>query len=288
MPSFLEHPLSWAVVLPFLVTAVGILALRRAGGGRAAGYSGVMVGAGYLLALLTAGGLPPFPPPAGVGALFYLAVLGLLLGIGFDRFRDNRAIVNPFTRVVVLTAYVLLCAWWSLGAPLAGSSAGKILTLGLPLAIGGLIVALRLQHVAAQAPPAHPAIMVATAALGLAALAAIADSPPSTGVSVALAAAVAGHLIWNWPGEREPFTNAVLFVTAGALVILAVRVGWHTATPLVALPVLAMVFFADTPARQLWQRWRKAPESLYVFVLWAVCLVSMLLAVLVTWIGVEL
>ncbi|MCP5371467.1 MAG: hypothetical protein H6907_06990 [Hyphomicrobiales bacterium] len=288
MPSFLEHPLTWAVALPFMVAALGIWVLRRAGGGRAAGLAGAAVGAGYLLALVTAGGLPPFPPPAGVGALFYLVALGLVLGMVLDHFRDRPLVASPLLRVLLLGAHVLLCAWWSLGAPLAGAGTARILSQGLPLALGGLVVALRLRHVAAQAAPAHPAIMVMVAALGLAALAALADSPPATGIAIALAAAVAGHLAWNWPGEREPFSDSVLFVAAGALVVLAVRVGWHTATPLWALPVLAMAFFADTPAQRLWLRWRRVPEPFYPFVLLAVCLVSLALAAAIAWVGVDM
>jgi hypothetical protein len=111
------------------------------------------------------------------------------------------------------------------------------------------IVALRL--IALARGGAAPIAVSGIAALGLAAVASIGHGGGLAQLSLALAAASAGSLVWAWPLAKAPFGPLALIVLVAALASLALAETHGALHTPWALLVLPMAFWADRIAERL-------------------------------------
>lgn len=242
MAVFFSAQNPWfGLFLPFMLAlTVGggaRLAGMRAFGGRTTALAGCGVGLGFLAAWILVMDWPVLPPPSLRGQVIWVALSGLAAGLAMDVLRFRRRWV-----LTALAAFAGLAVWGAFG----WRADWTLAALWRPavLAAVWLILLLRLE----SRPAAEPvgAVMLMMLAAGLGAVAALSADPLMARLSWALAAAVAGFLVWNWAGL--PMMGAALLgggaaaLAIGQTLWLTGRVsGW-------VLLVLLLTLFADGTA----------------------------------------
>lgn len=147
---------------------------------------------GFLLGYLVILGLPGFPPPSSTQKLPYLVVLVAILAVVVALVRGRLIVASAGLAVLAIGGLL-----WLSGRRLGG---GDILSVALalgPLWLGWLVILFRLARLRNQGQA--PAVMVLVAALGLAGIGIFGASASVGQMALALAAAVGGYLLWNWP-----------------------------------------------------------------------------------------
>lgn len=239
----LQHPLVQSVAVPLtlalaLTGALG-LGLGRARGPAVAAAAG---GVALLVAAVLIGGAPSWPPASGVHKLPWLLALGLALGVALDLGgADRRAALGAAVALLLLATVWLAWpqldrlgarAWWLLPAIAAGAA--------VLAAVG-----------AAPRRNASAPALLAVAGLALAAVAFNAGSLKLFQLAVALAAAVGGYALWNWPKPRFDFGAAGLLTAGLAWTALALLTALLTGVRSAALLALLAVFAAGPLARRI-------------------------------------
>lgn len=256
-------------VLGFFLTGAIRLANGRNHGPRVAGAAVTLsFGAVYFLIA----GIPPLPPLSVLDKLVYGAAGGLVLGFCMDFLR-----LPPFIRWLLFPLGCAALLYW-LEHP-GVESAGFWALLGLAALWLASIAALwRLE--AERAAGLNPVVKLMIAALGLAAVAMLGGAPVIAHLAIALAAALFGFAMWNWPTNVFPYGAALLMGAGGTLFALAWIAALHE--PMVSLPALAillLVFFADLAAKHMHLGDSRAAHAAAPIVLAAVCCVPVLGAV---------
>ncbi len=247
--SLFEDPLFQMAAVPAIVAFLAVGFFRLAGGlNRGTAMAGAAIAFGLLSAYLFIQGMPPFPPVSSSQKLPYLILGGLVLGAFADAFPNRPALAYAAIVVVVLATVV----WF--GLPQVTSLDGllslprDIQLTAVGLTIGGLLVLSRLYRQGRFGGDA--AVMLGVAALALAPIAFLSNSASYAQMAVALAAAVGGFYLWNWPRPRYPL--GVFGVLGAGLALLALSTGLLRFTAAGPWPflLLILVFYADMPANR--------------------------------------
>ncbi len=227
----LDHPLVESLVVPLLLSLAGVGLCRVA---RCERCAGVAVGLAFVIAAgLIVGGWARQPQTAlqklPWAVCGYLS-LAMLVRVAPARWLSGYA---------VLVAFVALMLGW-LGWGRIGQGDWALIGVLAVLGVVALIAEWGLRR--ATPAPATEAAAPLVAALGLAAVAFEAGSLVLMQLSLALAVALGGFALWNWPSPRlgsNSFTGstgvALLALIAALLVLLTPVRGW-------ALVPLAGVF----------------------------------------------
>jgi hypothetical protein len=236
-----QHPIVQSVAVPLALSLAltGALGLGR---GRGPAVASAAAGAALLAAALLIGGAPPWPPAAGLHKLPWLLALGLGLGVALDLGgADRRTALGA--GIALLLLGVAWLAWPQLER--LGARAWWL----LPAAGAGIAV-LAAMASAPRRSASAPAVL-AVAGLALAAVAFNAGSLKLFQLGIALAAAVGGYALWNWPKPRFDFGAAGLLAVALAWTALALLTGLLTDVRPPALVALLLVFAAGPLARRI-------------------------------------
>ncbi len=248
--ALLRDPLFNTAGLPAIVAFLTAGFFRLAGGpNRGTTMAGIGIAFGMLAAYLLIQGAPPFPPISSSQKLPYLIVGGLALA-AVAQAAPKRIWVAYGAIVIAVLATVFwfglprvksLDTLWALDRNLLFLSAG--------CAIAGLLVLYRLYRQRQFGGDAS--VLLGVAAVALAPIALFSNSASYAQMSGALAAAIGGFFLWNWPRPRFPLG---LFGVLGAgVTLLALATGllrFAAASPWPFL-LLLPVFFADTAANRL-------------------------------------
>jgi hypothetical protein len=269
----LHHPAIESLALPLGLTLLLTALLHWTLGVRWGNLAGaVAIGLTLLVVHAAIFGMPVWPARTGVQKLPLIFCLLLIGGTLVDVSKLSRVTLT----VTTIAAVVLLAIW--LGWPQLASGDGAIVVL---LSMTSLIaLACLLGVVQAPAAGANRATMLVLAALGLAGASLLAGSLALFQIAMALAAALGGFALWNWPRPRLAFATSA--VAVGALSCYALVLLLMLLTPIrpwVLLP-LVLIFAGDALARRLpvpgrWQR--TTLEPLYIV---AIGLLPLLLTLL--------
>jgi hypothetical protein len=239
--TVLWSPAHGELLLPFAAALLLAGLIRLAGGPtRGARLADSAVGLAFLLAFIALfGSLPVLgrPPHALVAETTALGtVLGLVLALA-GRDGQIAAIVAPLALVLWRYGLALPHLPW------------RTLLPAIAFAAGGVAVLRQMQGSAGRG--AVPIVLAAVAALGLAGIAAFFAAEGVLRLALALAAALAGFLAWNWPTPRWPLGPAGWLAAGGALLAMAVSLAGESLLALVPLGLLALVFFVEPVAARL-------------------------------------
>lgn len=260
----------------FVLAGVLRAALGRERGGRlAAAGAGLGLIAAYLLIV----GPPPLPPVSSLQKLFYVVAGGLLLGAVLDLLRDPWLLRWP-----LLLGVLFGVVYW-LGLPRLEAGPSTETTVVLAALFAASLVALaRLDSLREKMGIGAPVLLL-VASVGLAAVAFLGHTTSIAQLALALGAALAGSLLWNWPKPRFAIGASVLFGLAVPLFALADVLVLFARPSLAAVAILVLVFFADLAARQV--EFKRGPLASAVAPLWlgAVALVPVGAAIGVAWLA---
>lgn len=228
--ALLDDPLIQTAVFPLAagVVAAGLLGL----GDRRLASAGVA--ATFLAAFAVIVGLPDLPPPTGMGRLFWSAVAGLGLGIVADLAGLGRG-----RGALVVAAWLAASLVWLALPVLPGGL--DTLTAAAVLAAGAWIA---LSRTAVHDGAATPGVVLLCAALAVGGVALAGASASVAQLSFALAAAIGGLLLWNWPVERHAWSFAGQ-IAVGILVLLIAILTFFSSARVEALIALVPALFAD-------------------------------------------
>lgn len=241
-----DNPAFQSAVLPFLVAAVAAGLIRLAGGsGRGALLAGAAVGLALLVVYVVVLGMPPLPPRSSGQKLFYIAAAGLVLGVGLDLGRVRGRVLVVLLLLAFVAAASVWVGWpaWKRVAAAPGTWMPALTLLLL------MIATVPLPRAASNGVSA--AVMLLIGAAGLAMVALTANSASLSQIAGALAAAVGGFLVWNWPKARFPVSAALLFGAMGAFAALTTQAALFTRADPWTLAPLVLVFLAAIPAARL-------------------------------------
>ena len=256
-------------VLGFVLTGAVRLANGRTRGPLVAGAAvSLSFAAVYFLII----GIPPHPPVNGLEKLVYGVAGGVALGFCLDVLR-----LPAFFRWLLFPVGGAALLYW---LELPGvETAGAMALIGLRAMWLASVAALwRLE--AEREAGLNPTVMLMIAALGLAAVTMLGGATEISHLAVALATALFGFSLWNWPTNVFPYGAALLMGAGGTLFLLAWIAALHYATvSLPALAILLLVFFADIAARHMHLGDSRAARAATPIVLAAVCCVPALGAV---------
>lgn len=229
--------------LPLALAATATF-VARLFGARGAALASAGAGAGFALAFATIVHVWGVPAPLHDHKVLYLPLAGLVLGCLFDSEgfggRWRRPLIVLFGLVAVL---------WVAAPALLQSRAGPERNLVIGYLVAAAVVLLRATHVAgsAQTPP----LQLMVAALGLAAVAAVADAAEYARLAIGLAAATLGFLAWNWPAVRF-IPGAALTLGVGLpLLALGGELALNEGGNAWALGLLLLVFFSEWLTAQI-------------------------------------
>jgi hypothetical protein len=260
--NLLGDPVGQMAIVPFAIGAVLALLLRLAGGSvlghRAAPLA---IGAGFFVAYyLIHNGVPAFLPAATGQKAFYIAALGLALGLVLDLANLARAGGHFFA--FVLPAVALF--WMRQPQIAAGPGTDLIVTLAV-LFLASLAVYWR-QAAAARGSDApdtssaalFPPIQVLVAGLGLGGITILGVSLAFGSLAIALAAATGGYLLVSYlahlfAGRALGYGAIGAFGAGGIWLAFAYAAVFAADAPvkLVLIGVVALAFVADIFARPL-------------------------------------
>ena len=256
-------------VLGFVLTGAVRLANGRTRGPLVPGAAvSLSFAAVYFLII----GIPPHPPVNGLEKLVYGVAGGVALGFCLDVLR-----LPAFFRWLLYPVGGAALLYW---LELPGvETAGAMALIGLGAMWLASVAALwRLE--AEREARLNPTVMLMIAALGLAAVTMLGGATEISHLAVALATALFGFSLWNWPTNVFPYGAALLMGAGGTLFLLAWIAALHYATvSLPALAILLLVFFADIAARHMHLGDSRAARAATPIVLAAVCCVPALGAV---------
>ena len=192
---------------------------------------GLAVGLGFLAAYVAILGWPPFPPVASTQKLAYAVVGGLALGVVLD-------LAPAGARTAALGWPTLILAWF--GWRSFGDQNLEDLPELVILWLAGLFVFDRLAAHRAEGMVAPT--MLLFAGVGASAIGLIGATAVLSQFAAAIAAAVAGFLLWNWPRRRDAIGWSVVIGAGSALYSVAVGLVLFSRASTAALAVLLAVF----------------------------------------------
>lgn len=273
MSQWLADPIFQSVVAPLVVAAIltGVLGF---GLGKTIGprIAAAAIPAGFLVSYWATVGWPAFPPVASNQKIVYLILFGAVIGVIFDLVQraDKMRWLGP---VVWSGAIAGWMGWRMISAP----STPGLATIGAFWIAGAFVL---YASRGTRGGGSVPAVMLLIAAIGVSLIALIGSSASFAQLSGGLAAATGGFMLWNWPKSRFSFEWAGAFGGMGALLSLIAALVLFTDASKLALILVLPVFFADRVAARLPLASR---PMLAPFVLAAVCLVPVAIAVLVAY-----
>jgi hypothetical protein len=224
-----DNPAFQAVIVPFAIAfaVAGFCVLVR----RKAATPLAVVGIALALAVAywLAFSWPPFPPRASSQKLGYLFVASGLVSL-FCMLKPDTGRLWTW----VLAALVFAGLLWIGEARLRQA---QVVTPVILLAASGAMIAVL---ESARGKPADIAVTGLVAAAGLAGLAFMAPSASIAQLALAVAAALAGYLLWTWPKPRLGFATAGLAAAFAPLIWLAGQAVFYTGASRVALAIWAL------------------------------------------------
>jgi hypothetical protein len=224
--------------IPFAVALVSAGILRFVAGSM---HGPAMAGAAICLAFLTGYvlvfGPPAYWPPSAAQKLFFIAIVGGILGMSLDLSRESR----PITLFVGALAPALAALWLGWSRLLALDWADIATLILVAVAGGGVLTELYSKNV----QPADSAVKLLIAAFSLAIVSLIGASASYAQLAGILAAATVGFGFWLWPVARCRFAASAVF--GGGLVFISMvgAISVFTTASKPALGLLLPIFFAD-------------------------------------------
>lgn len=217
----LSNPIVQTAVVPLIVSFVAVGLLRVAGGAeRGRLIAALAVGLGLLVAYWVIFGIPSFPPTGATRKMFYLIAAAALIGLVADVVR----VPVLASRLLTVLAGIAAIAWIggdkALGDPWPAGVV--VLCLLVVLAIAGWHLVDKSEQ------PTEPGVPLLVVALGLTIIAFLGNTASSAQLAGAIAAALGGFLIWNWPKPRFALGAGGLLPTLALLAALATQLALFT------------------------------------------------------------
>ena len=224
----------WPLATSLVVTGAIRLAAGRERGPRLAGIG---AGAVILVSIFILGG-----PPGLAAATFTQQIVVLTLaGLAVGAFLDVEAIGGWPRRVTLIVLPIAGLMWVTAQASASATFPDRNVVVAL---FGAAALATgRINRVKGSAMTAP--ILVALAALGLAWLSWIAATFAMVQINLAIAGAIGGYLLWNWPVFRFAPGAALTLASSAPLLAMAGGLTLIAGIDRLALAVLGLVFFSD-------------------------------------------
>jgi hypothetical protein len=255
------------IVLGFVLTG----AIRFANGPSSGPHvAPAAAGLAFLVAYLVIVGVPPMPPISSMQKLAYATAGGLVLGFLLDL-----AKAPPPVRWVVFPLSLALILYWVGNPKLTSPEVWAILGF-VALWLGAVIGLWRLE--AGRNAGLNPAVKLLIASLGVAVIAMFGQSAALAQLGFALATALGGFMLWNWPVHRYPYGAVLLMGVGTALAVIVFILALYTRASVIALAILLLVFFADLVARRIRLGDSGLAKALEPYLLAAICLIPALAA----------
>ncbi len=262
-------------LLPFGLALALASLIRLAGGAeRGTRLAGAAVAAGFLIAwgVVLRPGWVAHEPVARIGHI----VLGAaLVGLALDFFQPRR-----FWAAAAAGIVILVSTWASVNAGLWPPQALTVLrgAMLLGLAATAFLILARLDRLAANG--ASVLVLLAMLALGLAAVAAIAQDGAIAATALMLAVALVAYLVIG-ASVRLPVGDAIVLGAGSGVLAAAWVLAQRSPSTIIGLVLLLLILFADGTAKRVPLPAARISAILYPLILAGVAALPLALAALV-------
>lgn len=272
----LSSPFVQSVLIP-VAGAFALTGAIRFANGRAKGpiVANAAVGLAFLIGDVIIGGFPALPPESLLDKVTLIALGGLLMGFLLDFFRRP-----PIQREALFALGSAAALYW-MALPLLDGASAWLLAGLVALWLAGLIAGFRVEQ--GLPPVLDASMLLLVGALGVGAIASFGHADTHARLAFALATALGGFMIWNWPKARYPFGAALLLGGGGALFALVVALALESGASHYALAILLLSFFAAPIAKRVKLPGGRLGEALRPFVLGAIALIPALAALAIAY-----
>ena len=278
MANLLMNPAIQSGVIP-LLTALTAVLLCGLINDRFSRFAGISVLVGFLAAYYLTFDLPPFPPKASGQKIAYIAALAGVLGL----YINLRNIPDKALWVIGLVVSALSVGWigWlKIQAPLSLDHLNSLL-----IVVAGTVAFYRMTHrpLTKNSDEADNIIALIAVLIAVSAVAIFASSASIGQNAGALAAALGGLMLVNWPKRRhglDVVARVVPLVTLTALLAQLVLFTNVVAWPLILLP---LVMLASPVANRWVVPHSSRAELLRPILIGALCAVPALASIIITW-----
>jgi len=276
--ELLETPLLRLLIIP-LASAALLTGIIKFSGPKRIGerLTGAAIGVAFAWAAALTLGMPEYPPARDDGAVFYVVIGALIVGILLDLFLPPSRDSNRLIEFSILIVFGLTLIVWL---------RNDFDLTTVPFFIAWGIVSLRLRHVAAE--PGVPVLMLMTMALGLGLVAWAAELPNHQDLAIILACALGGIFPWYLLRPQLPMGASLFLIAGGILLFLSLRMLIESPSLSPAILLLGFILFADSFLSHLPlpPRWKK--RAFLILILAALSLLPIGLAVVAALISVKM
>lgn len=243
MQDIIIEAVQMGVILPLVISLVAVGVIRFSLGGLIGkDFAVSAIAIGTMAGIIAMDSWPSFPPISATQKFPYLVLFGLIVGVVIDQLGRHVKIQHL---LISLWSIVVVC--WIGWRQLIAMDPVSIINLAL-IAIMGVAVLWHLHEEPGTAPTVPVSLIVAC--IGAAVIAFIGQSSSITQLYGALAAAIGGYVLWNWPTARFTFGCIGLVSAGGAFLALTTILIQFTETYKLALFFIVPVFFCPTFVRR--------------------------------------
>lgn len=235
MSELLAHPAVQSGALPFAVSLclAAVLGFSKAASAR---FAGMAAGIGFLTGYIVTFGWPPLLPIASGQKIAFIAALGMVLGVVADRTARTHAVLG----LGAMVAATLWLGWRKVAA------APSLDHLGTALIVAAGAVALFATRARAQdQDDLSKTVPLLVVSLAFSVIAFFGASASIAQNAAALAAALGGLMVLNWPTRRFGLTLGTRTFAVIVLIALTAQLVYFTQAPAWTLALLLGSLFAD-------------------------------------------
>jgi hypothetical protein len=272
--DLLHDPTFQSSVLPLIASFLLVGVLRFSLGSKfGPEFSSAGIVIAFMIIYCVVNGVPASPPRSASQKLIYIVLASIFFGLIIDLLGRPR-IIKPLVLVFLLTALI----WLGWSQVIAVNWAAISSVFGLIL----IVVIATLNNLDNPQHQSDTPVVLLVVAIGLGVIALYSSSALIAQLSFALAAALGGFMLWNWPKEHYPFTLVGLIGTSSILFSLASILLITSKPNLIGMGFLALALFADSVLPGLPSFFQKLPRSVIVVILTLITAVPVVLAALIT------
>ncbi|MDP6623363.1 MAG: hypothetical protein QF754_13970 [Alphaproteobacteria bacterium] len=239
----LTDPVIQTAVVPFAVSLAAAALLAFSIGRR---YAPLGLALGFFIAYWLIMGLPPLPPRGSAQKLPYLTLLATLFGLVVEIAATRLTLLRPTLALALPLAVGVWLGWRGL----TRGDVDNIATIAALFVVGSaILLAYRQPPETGRRGLEAPAVALVLA-LTMGALALLGHSASTAQLAFALAAALGGVLILNWPTQRFPFAGLGVFAAFGTLLALSGQMLLYSDASRIGLAIAALVAASPLAAQR--------------------------------------
>jgi hypothetical protein len=199
----------------------------------------VVISIGFITTIFLVLGLPPILPILSVDKIFYIATLGILVGIIIDFLG-----IRKWWRLGFFIIFLTLATYWITEPEGGFSNPWHILGLAILWNVN-ILTLWKLEKSTTLVP--SPIVKIFLVSLGLGLVAHISEANDQRDLSFAIAATLLGYFASNFGNVNQRWNAVLLIGIQSSILCITASLAFYSTASLPALAVLFLIYFSEEP-----------------------------------------